>query len=190
MEFKFKPFKKELEEKMGKSIESIQSQLNTLRAGQANPAILDRVMVDYFGSMTPLNQVARIGTSGAQQIVVEPFDKSLIPVIDKAIMMAELNLNPTNDGSGVIRIAIPPLTEDRRKDLAKQAKTIGEDGKVAIRNIRRDAVETIKKTEKSTEISKDNSKEYQDGIQKSTDSFVKKIDEMIKKKEKDLLTDK
>eukprot|EP01041_Mallomonas_annulata_P005360 gene5360-10711_t len=188
MVFEFKPFKKGIEDKMTKSLESIQSQMNTLRAGQANPGILDRVVVDYFGAPTPLSQLARVGTSGGQQLVVEPFDKTLVSAIDKAIQMAGLNLNPTNDGSGIIRIVIPPLTEERRKDLVKQAKTLAEDGKVAIRNIRRDAVEKIKKSEKSVEISKDSSQEYQDDLQKSTDSFIKKIDAMAKTKEKDLLT--
>lgn len=185
MLFEYKSFKKGVEEKMVKSIESIQSQFNSLRAGGANPAILDRVMVDYYGTLTPLNQLARVGSSGAQQLVVEPFDKTLVPIIDKAIKIADLNLNPINDGSGMIRISIPPLTEERRKELAKQAKSIGEDGKVAVRNIRRDAVDKIKKVEK--EISKDQSQEYQDDLQKSTDTFVKKIETMIKAKEADLL---
>lgn len=186
MVFEYPSFKKSIEEKMEKSIESIQSQLNGLRAGGANPAILDRVMVDYYGTLTPLNQLARIGTSGAQQLVIEPFDKTLVPLIDKAIKTSNtLNLNPTNDGSGTIRIVIPPLTEERRKELAKQAKSIGEEGKVAVRNIRRDGVDKIKKVEK--EISKDQSQEYQDALQKSTDAFVKKIEAMIKVKEKDLL---
>lgn len=143
--------------------------------------MLDRVVVDYFGSPTPLSQVARVGTSGSQQLVIEPFDKTLVTVIDKAIRTAGLNLNPTNDGryvtqpsqfdyklqflcmdcSGTIRIVLPPLTEERRKELAKQAKSIGEDGKVAVRNIRRDAVDSIKKTEKNKEISKDDSQGFQ-----------------------------
>ena len=187
-EFSFKDMKKSTEDKMKKSLDALQQQFASLRAGGANPTMLDRVSVDYFGSMTPLNQVARVAAQGAQQLVVEPFDKSLLKDIEKAIIMADLNLNPTNDGSGVIRIMIPPLTEDRRKELVKQAKTISEESKVAIRNVRRDAVDAIKKAEKDAGLSKDASKEYQDGIQKVTDDFVKKVETMAKQKEKDLLT--
>eukprot|EP01035_Chromulina_nebulosa_P020357 gene20357-26422_t len=187
MEFVWKPIKKSTEDKMIKSIENIQNQFNTLRASGANPGILDRVFVDYFGSSTQLNQLARVGTSGPQQLIIEPFDKSSIKDIEKAIATSGLNLTPNNDG-GVIRINIPPLTEDRRKDLAKQAKGITEDGKVSIRNIRRDLVDKIKLAEKNKEISKDDSKGFQDDLQKLTDDFVKKLDVMLKSKEKDLLT--
>ena len=143
-EFDWKVFKKSTEEKMSKSLENIQTQMNTLRAGGASPAMLDRVFVDQYGTPTPLGQVARVATSGAQQLVVEPFDKSLVKEIEKAISTSDLNLTPTNDGSGVIRINVPPLTEDRRKELCKQAKIISEDGKVAVRNVRRDSVDKIK----------------------------------------------
>lgn len=187
-EFNFKDVKKGVDDKMKKSVASLAAQFNTLRAGGANPTILDRVMVDYFGSMTPLNQVARVAAQGSQQLVIEPFDKSIVKEIEKSISMAELNLTPTNDGSGIIRINIPPLTEDRRKQLVKQAKTIAEDSKVAIRNIRRDSVDGIKKAEKDAGLSKDASKEYQDSVQKITDDFIKQIDTMLKTKEKDLLT--
>jgi ribosome recycling factor len=161
MEFIWKTNKKSTEEKMTKSVENIQSQFSTLRASGANTAILDRVMIDYFGSVTPLNQLARVATSGSQQLAIEPFDKSIIKDIEKSIAMSDLNLTPTNDGSGVIRINIPPLTEARRKDLAKQAKTIAEEGKIAIRNIRRDVVDKIKQAEKVKEVSKDDSQGYQ-----------------------------
>lgn len=206
VEFNWKQNKKSVEDKMSKSIDSIQLQFNTLRAGGANPAILDRVFVDYFGSQTPLNQVARVGSSGSQQLVIEPFDKSALKDIEKAIATSGLNLTPNNDGS-LIRINIPPLTEDRRKDLIKQSKTIAEDGKVAIRNIRSelhsylllwtlwrysattgDVVDKIKAAEKDKTISKDDSKGFQDDLQKVTDGFIKKIDDMTKSKEKDLLT--
>ena len=187
-EYNFKDTKKTLEERMKKSLDSMQQQYNTLRAGGANPSMLDRVMVDYFGTMTPLNQVARVAASGSQQLVIEPFDKSLCKDIEKSITMADLNLTPTNDGSGIVRINVPPLTEDRRKQLVKQAKTMAEDGKVAIRNIRRDAVDVIKKAEKDAGLSKDSSKEYQDSVQKITDEFIKKLDTMVKTKEKDLMT--
>jgi ribosome recycling factor len=185
-EFEWKGFKKDVEGKMSKSLENIQSQMNTLRAGGASTTMLDRVFVDYFGTPTPLSQVARVATSGAQQLVVEPFDKAVMKEIEKAISMADLNLTPTNDGS-VIRINVPPLTEDRRKELVKQAKVISEEGKVAIRNVRRDGVDKIKVAEKDKLISKDDSKGFQDDIQKSTDTYIKKLEDMLKTKEKDLM---
>jgi ribosome recycling factor len=160
MEFDWKASKKTAEGKMTKSLESLQTQMNTLRVGGANPNMLDRVMVDCFGAPTPLNQVARVGTSGAMQLVVEPFDKSTMKEIEKAILTADLNTTPNSDGS-VIRINLPPLTEDRRKDLAKQASTITETGRVAIRNIRRDTQDKIKAAEKNKDIGKDDSKGFQ-----------------------------
>lgn len=187
MEFDWKKFKKGTEDKMMKSIENIQSQLSTLRTSGANPAMLDRVFVDYFGTPTALNQVARVASSGSQQLVIEPFDKSVIKEIEKAISMSDLNLTPTNDGSGVIRINIPPLTEERRKELTKQAKVICDDGKVAIRNVRRDSVDKIKLAEKDKQISKDDSKGFQDDLQKVTDDYIKKLDDTLKVKEKDLM---
>lgn len=187
MEFIWKEVKMASEEKMSNSIEATQSKFNTLRTGGANPNLLDRVMVDYFGSLTPLNQVARIAASGSNQLVVEPFDKSLMKEVEKGISMSDLNLTPNSDGN-VIRINIPMLTEDRRKELAKQAKSVCEDGKVAVRNTRRDAVETIKKGEKDKIVTKDDSKAYQDDLQKSVDGFIKKLENMLKSKEKDLLT--
>ena len=187
MEFEYKKFKKSTEEKMLKSIENIQSQLATLRTSGANPGMLDRVFVDYFGTPTPLNQVARVASSGSQQLVIEPFDKSVLKEIEKAISTSDLNLTPTNDGSGVIRINIPPLTEDRRKELSKQAKVICDDGKVAVRNVRRDAVDKIKLAEKDKQISKDDSKGFQDDLQKVTDDYIKKLDDVLKVKEKDLM---
>jgi ribosome recycling factor len=160
MEFEWKMSKKTAEGKMAKSLESLQAQMNTLRVGGANPNMLDRVMVDCFGSPTPLNQVARVGTSGAMQLVVEPFDKSHIKEVEKAILTADLNVTPNSDGS-TIRINLPPLTEERRKDLAKQASTISETVKVAIRNIRRDVQDKIKAAEKNKDIGKDDSKGFQ-----------------------------
>eukprot|EP01038_Epipyxis_sp_PR26KG_P014191 gene14191-19042_t len=180
--FEWKQVRKNAEEKMVKSIESIQSQFNTLRASGANPAILDRVMVDVYGAITPLTQIARIASAGSQQIVVEPFDKSALKNIEKAIATSDLNLTPNSDGS-LIRINIPPLTEERRK----QAKGICEDGKVALRNVRRDVVDKIKAAEKDKLISKDDSKGFQDDLQKVTDDSVKKLDTMLKTKEKDLM---
>jgi ribosome recycling factor len=159
-DFEWKPMKKATEEKMTKTLEGMQSQFNTLRAGGATPAILDRIMVDYFGSLTPLNQVARVAAANSQTLVVEPFDKSIMKEIEKAISMSDLNLNPNSDGD-TIRINIPPLTEERRKELVKQAKTVCEDGKVSIRNIRREGVDLIKKAEKDKDINKDDCKGHQ-----------------------------
>jgi len=187
MEFDWKVAKKGAEDKMAKSLENMQSQFNTLRTGGANPALLDRVVVEYFGSITPLNQLARVAAAGSQQLVVEPFDKSVTKEIEKAITMANLNLTPTNDGTGVLRINIPPLTEDRRKELVKQAKVISEEGKVAVRNIRRDVVERIKQAEKDKDIGKDDSKGFQDDLQRAVDGCIKKLDTMLKSKETDLL---
>ena len=140
--------------------------MNTLRASGANPTMLDRVFVDYFGALTPLNQVASIATNGANQLTIDPFDKSILGEIEKAISMSDLNLNPQNDGTGLIRINVPQLTEDRRKELVKQAKGIAEDGKVSVRNHRRDAVDKVKDLEKKSSITKDDSKGYQDDLQK------------------------
>lgn len=185
-EFNWKTTKKALEDKMSKCIESTQNQFNTVRVGGANPMMLDRVMVDYYGTPTPLSQVARVSANGAQQLIVDPFEKALTKEIEKAISTADLNLTPNNDGN-VIRVNIPPLTEERRKDLAKQAKAMAEDGKVALRNVRRDFVDKIKQAEKDKVLGKDESKTYQDDAQKITDTFVKKVDDMLKTKEKDLL---
>lgn len=184
--FDWKATKKMAEEKMQKCVESIQTQFLTIRVGAANPAMLDRVMVDCYGSVKQLHKIARISTNGPQQLVIEPFDKEHVKSVEKAIKTAELNLNPNVDGH-VIRVNIPPLTEERRKDMAKQARSISEDGKVAVRNVRRDFVEKIKQAEKSKAIGKDDSKSFQDDLQKVTDSYAKKIDDSLKAKEKDLL---
>jgi ribosome recycling factor len=186
MEFDWKVAKKAGEDNMGSTIDSIQSQLNTIRTGGANPNILDRVMVEYYGSMTPLNQIARVAANGASQLIVEPFDKASMKDIESAIALSDLNLNPNSDGA-VLRINIPMLTEDRRKELVKKAKSITEDGKVAIRNHRRDVVDLIKKAEKDKDISKDDNKDFQDDFQKSVDKFTKKLETMMASKEKDLL---
>jgi ribosome recycling factor len=185
-EFNWKQTKKACEDKMNKCLDSVQQQFNTVRAGAANPAILDRVFIDYYGTSTPLNQVARISTSGAQMLIIDPFEKQLLKDIEKAIAVADLNLTPTADGQ-IIRISIPPLTEERRKELTKQAKTITEDGKVAVRNVRREYVDKIKVAEKDKTISKDDSKDFQDDLQKVVDGIIKKLDDMYKNKEKDLM---
>lgn len=185
-EFEWKSYRASVTEKMQTSIDAIQGQLNTLRASGANPAMLDRVFVEYFGSLTPLNQVASVGTNGPNQLTIDPFDKTILGEIEKAISMSDLNLNPQNDGTGLIRINVPQLTEERRKELVKQAKTIAEDGKVAVRNHRRDAVDKVKALEKSSDIGKDDSKGFQDDLQKLTDEFGKKLETMFKSKEEQL----
>lgn len=185
-EFEWKSYRAGVNERMQTSLDAIQSQMNTLRASGANPAMLDRVFVEYFGALTPLNQVASVGTNGPNQLTIDPFDKTILGEIEKAISMSDLNLNPTNDGTGLIRINVPQLTEERRKELVKQAKTIAEDGKVAVRNHRREAVDKVKALEKKSDISKDDSKGFQDDLQKLTDDFGKKMDAMFKTKETQL----
>jgi ribosome recycling factor len=184
-EFNWKATKKIIEEKMQKCIEHLQSQFNTIRAGGANPMMLDRLMVNNMGTPKPLNQLARISTQNAYQLLVEPFDVAKIKEIEKAITTSDLGVTPNSDGY-VIRINIPPLTEERRKDLVKQAKAKAEDGKVSLRNVRRDFVEKVKQTEKDKHIGKDESKNYQEDIQKVMETFVKKVDELLNFKEKDL----
>lgn len=186
-EFDWKGYRADIDEKMKNTLDSIGQQLAALRASGANPAMLDRVFVDAYGALTPLNQVASVGTSGASTLTIDPFDKSLVGEIEKAISMSDLNLNPTNDGSGVIRINVPQLTEDRRKELVKKAKAVAEEGKVAIRNHRREGVDFTKKMEKDSKISKDDSKGFQDDLQKMTEDVSKKLETLLKNKETDLL---
>lgn len=175
------------QERMGKSIESVKTNLMTIRTGRANSNMLDRVLVDYYGAPTPLNQLASISAPSAQQLTVDPYDKSSAGDIEKAIMESDIGLTPTNDGS-LIRINIPSLTEDRRKDMLKTCKSIGEEGKVALRNVRRDGVDSIKKIEKSGDIGEDEMKDGLDVMQKLTDKFVKEIDDIVSKKEKEVMT--
>ena len=169
--------------RMDKAIEALNHELITVRTGRANPNILDRVSVDYWGSMTPVNQVANISVVEGRQLVIKPYDRSSLKGIEHAILEANLGLNPQNDGT-IIRISIPPLTEDRRKELVKQVSKMAEQAKVAIRNIRRDANDAIKKAE----LSEDEVKRAQEKIQKKTDEYIKKIDKIFKDKEKDILT--
>lgn len=175
------------EERMGKSLESVMRNLDTVRTGRANASLLDRVVVEYYGAPTPLNQLASVSVSSSQQLTVDPYDKSCTPDVEKAIMESDLGLTPNNDGT-VLRINIPALTEDRRKELLKLCSSIGEDGKVAVRNVRRDSVDKIKKMEKKSEIGKDESLDALDEIQKITDDNMKKIETIVKKKEKDVMT--
>jgi len=175
------------EERMLKSIESVVTNLATIRTGRANASILDRVKVDYYGAPTPLNQLASISVASAQQLTVQPYDKSSLKDIEKGIIESDLGITPSNDGT-VIRLNIPALTEERRKDLLKQCKGLGEEGKVALRNIRRDGVEKLKKMEKASDISKDQSADGQDEMQKLIDKYTKEIDGLVAKKEKELMT--
>lgn len=178
--------KNQAQEKMEKAIQSLKKDLLTLRAGRANPAILDKVLVSYYGSEMPVNQVANISTPDSRSLVIEPWDKSLIGEVEKAILKSELGLNPTNDGN-LLRITIPALTEERRTELIKVARKMGEASKVSIRNIRRDANDELKKQEKNGEIPEDTARRGQDEIQKLTDRFSEEIDQTINSKEQEMM---
>jgi ribosome recycling factor len=172
--------------KMEKAVQVLKRDLLTLRAGRANPALLDKVMVDYYGSLTPVNQLANISTPDPRTLFIQPWDKSAVAQIEKSILKSELGLTPNNDGAA-IRISIPPLTEERRADLVKVARKTGEEAKVAVRNIRRDANDELKKLEKSGEVNEDTSRRGQDEIQKVTDQFIKEIDKVVADKEKEIM---
>jgi ribosome recycling factor len=172
---------------MQKAVEATQRAFNTIRTGRANATLLDRVMVEYYGSPTPLKSLANINTPDASTITIQPYDKTSLNVIEKAIQLSDIGLTPNNDGQ-VIRLNVPPLTSERRKEFVKMASKFAEEGKVAIRNIRRDAVDSVRKQEKSSEISEDESKDLQDKIQKLTDKHIAKIDELLAEKEKDITT--
>lgn len=173
-------------EKMDKTIAVLEKNYAAIRAGRANPAVLDKIMVDYYGTPTPIQSMAAISVAEARILVIQPWDKSTLKPIEKAIQTSELGINPNNDGT-LIRIVFPPLTEERRKDLCKQIRKEGEDSKVAIRAIRRDANEKIKAIKKSSEISEDEQKDLEDQMQKVTDKYCKMIDETAAKKEKEIL---
>ena len=177
----------QFEEKMNKSIDSLANEYTTIRAGRANPHILDKVMVEYYGTPTNLQSVANISVSEARTLVIQPWEASLIKDIEKAILVSDIGITPNNDGK-VIRLNFPELTEERRKDLVKDVKKKGEDAKVAIRNNRRDANDMVKKQQKANEISEDEQKSAEDSIQKMTDDFVAKIDKMIDAKSKEIMT--
>jgi ribosome recycling factor len=177
----------EVKDHMQKTIEATQRSFNTIRTGRANAALLDRITVDYYGSETPLKSLANISTPDATTITIQPYDRSSMTQIEKAISMSDLGLTPNNDGQ-VIRLNIPPLTAERRKELVKLVGKLAEEGKVALRNIRRDAIEAIRKQEKSHEISEDESKDLQDQIQKTTAQFTAKVEELLAAKEKDITT--
>jgi len=176
----------QVENKMQERIDYLESELGNIRAGRANPQILNKVQVEYYGAMTPLNQVAAISVPEARQIMITPWDKSLIGPIMKAIQVAELGINPMNDGNG-IRLTFPELNEERRKEIVKSVKALGEDTKVGIRNARRDAIDEAKKAQKAGEMSEDDLRVVEDKIQKITDKFVAKADELVAVKEKEVM---
>lgn len=173
-------------DKAKKSIDSFIEQVKKVRTGRATPSVLDNVLVDYYGTPTPLPQTANVSCPEARLILIQPWDRAMLKTIEKAIQKAELGFNPSNDGS-VIRIAIPPLTEETRKELVKQAKSIAEQARVSIRNLRRDANEQLKKLKKNNNITEDEEKQGLDDIQKQTDKFIKDIDDILSKREKDIL---
>ncbi len=177
---------KETREKMDQAVKAYSKNLATVRAGRANPALLDSVQVEYYGALTPLNQLASISVPEARLLVITPFDKSTVSDIEKAIQKADLGLSPSNDGN-VVRISIPPLTEERRKDLVKVVGKYAEESKVQIRNIRRDTNDQLKKDEKNGDLTEDELRGFQDDVQSITDTHIQKIDELTKEKEQEIM---
>ena len=178
---------KQFEDKMAKSIEVLQEDFASIRAGRANPHLLDKIKVDYYGTPTPIQQVGNISVPEARIILITPWEKSLLKELERSINQADIGINPTNDGTA-IRLVFPELTEERRKELAKDIKKKGEETKVAIRNVRRDAVDKIKKMEKASEITEDDLKDGEDQIQKITDDAIKKVDSVVENKTKEIMT--
>ncbi|MCI2061968.1 MAG: ribosome recycling factor [Eubacteriaceae bacterium] len=175
-----------LGEKVDKSLANLKENLNSVRAGRANPALLDKIMVDYYGSPTPLKQLANIAVSDPRTLTVTPFDPKSIGSVEHAIAAANIGINPVNDGK-VVRLSIPQLTEERRKDLAKEAKKLGEEAKVAVRNLRRTANEDIKKLEKAGDYTEDDVKETEEEVKKAVEKAIKDIDEIVAKKDRDIM---
>ncbi|MCR5142180.1 MAG: ribosome recycling factor [Ruminococcus sp.] len=173
--------------KMNKSIDFMLEEFATIRAGRANPGVLDKVKVDYYGAPTPVNQLAAVSVAEARILVISPYDKSILKQIEKAIQASDVGINPQNDGQ-VLRLIFPQLTEDRRKEIVKDVKKIGEDGKVSVRSIRRDAIDKVKAMKKNGDITEDDLKIAEEKIQKITDKSVKEIDELVAKKEKEVLS--
>lgn len=182
-----KEIKNKAKEKMEKTVNVLLSDFATIRAGRANPNVLNKVTVDYYGSPTPVNQVAAVSVAEARVLVITPWDKSMLKQIEKAIQASDIGINPQNDGQ-VLRLVFPQLTEDRRKEIVKDVKKMGEDSKVAVRSIRRDAIEKIKKLKKNNEITEDEQKDGEDDIQKLTDKFIKEIDGYVSEKEQEVLS--
>ncbi len=180
-------FIKDAEARMQKTIESVKSDFASVRAGRANASVLDRIQVEYYGTPTPLNQVAAISSPDPRQLVIQPWDSSLLRPIEKAIQTSELGINPQNDGK-VIRLTFPQLTEERRKELTKQVRKYAEGGKVAIRNIRRDVMDKIKAAKKKSEVTEDDVKDLEKKLQDATDKYIKKLDELGAEKEKELMS--
>lgn len=174
------------EEKMKKAMASVAHEMGAIRTGRANPLLLDRVSVDYYGTPTPVRQMANVSVQDGNTLVIQPYDKGMLAEIEKAISKSDLNLPPNNDGS-VIRLSIPPLTEERRKEMVKLVKKIGEEGKVAIRNIRRDGTSELDKIKKTDNLPEDELKQRQDDIQKLTDRYTKEVDQLVAGKEKEVM---
>ncbi|HEY8365495.1 MAG TPA: ribosome recycling factor [Haloplasmataceae bacterium] len=175
------------EERMEKAIEALRHELAMIRTGRASASILERITVDYYGTPTPITQMSSVTTPEARLLVIKPYDKSMLKAVEKAILASDLGITPTNDGT-VIRIAFPQLTEERRKELAKLVSKHGEEAKVAIRNIRRDANEQLKKLEKNSQITEDDLEGYMEDVQKLTDDYIAKVDTVVDEKQKDILT--
>ncbi len=180
------PETKVYDAKMQKTIEVVKANFASVRAGRANAGVLDRIFVEYYGTPTPLNQVAAISSPDPRTLMIQPWEKKMIREIEKAIMVSDIGINPTNDGT-CIRLVFPELTEDRRKDLAKEVKKKGEGAKVAVRNIRRDANDAFKKL-KGSDVSEDEIKELEDNVQKLTDKYIKEIDKAVEEKSKEIMT--
>ena len=180
-----KPETKKAEEKMQKALAALNANFNTIRAGRANPAVLDRITVEYYGTPTPLNQMAAISVPDPRTLMISPWDRSTLKSIEKAIQTSDLGINPNNDGS-VIRLVFPPMTSERRSELAKEVHKMAEDGKIALRNIRRDAMDKLKAQKKNGEITEDDVKDGEKEIQKVTDKYVKEADTMADKKIKEI----
>ena len=177
----------EIKNKMNKVIETLESRYTTIRAGRANPNILNGIMVEYYGSPMPINQIASVSAPEPQMIVIKPYDKSILKDIEKAVQVANLGFNPQNDGD-LVRILVPKLTEQTRKELVKDAKKLAEDNKVAVRNVRREAMDQLKKLQKDSAISEDELKRYSDEVQKVTDKYIETIDKVSKEKEQDIMS--
>ncbi len=177
----------EAEDLMKKSLEATQRSFNTIRTGRANASLLDRIHVDYYGSEVPLKSMASISTPDASTIAIQPFDRNTMNIIEKALLTSDIGITPSNDGS-IIRLNIPQLTTERRKELVKQVGKLAEEGRVAVRNIRRDAIDSVRKQEKNSELSKDEAADVQDSIEKITKKYIAKIDEALAAKEKDIMT--
>ena len=178
---------KPYEDRMKKSVEALEKELDTIRAGRANPRVLDRIMVDYYGTPTPVNQVGNISVPEARLIQIQPYDASTLKAVEKAILASDLGINPTNDGK-IIRLVFPELTEERRKALTKDVKKKGEDAKIAMRNIRRDAMDSFKKQTKKSDLTEDDLKDLEKEIQKLTDDYITELDKRVEDKNKELLS--